>query len=70
MSGMSPGGCKGQAAQSLEVQVKTLAWAPCRWLPCVGFNLEESIKGDKTEPHCSGEKLRLARRLVLLAGFY
>ena len=43
MGGRSPGGCKGQAAQSLEVQVKTLAWAPCRWLPCVGFNLEESV---------------------------
>lgn len=43
VGGMSLAGCKGQAAQSLEVQMKTLAWAPCRWLPLVGFNLEESV---------------------------
>lgn len=40
VGGMSLAGCEGQAAQSLEVQKKTLAWAPCRWLP---FNLEESV---------------------------
>ena len=60
MGGMSPGGCKGQAAQSLEVQVKTLAWAPCRWLPCVGFNLEESINGTKKQNGCLRRPYKLA----------
>lgn len=42
--GVSLGGGKGQAAQSLEVQMETPGVSlSCRWLPCVGFNLEESM---------------------------
>lgn len=69
MGGVSLGGGKGQAAQSLEVQMKTSAWAPCRWLPCVDFNLEESV-GMIRQTLTVQVINRLERRLILLAGFY